>query len=46
MGELDFNYDDSLLQADEEEETEGFHAKQQEQDDQEVLPCRPANGQQ
>ena len=39
MGELDFNYDDSLLQADDEEDVAVTDTQQQEQEDQEVLKC-------
>lgn len=40
MGELNFNYDVSLLQGDDEEEaTAVIDSQQQEQEDQEVLQC-------
>ena len=37
MGELDFTYDDSLLQGEEEEDTAVLTTQQKEQEDQEVL---------
>lgn len=44
MGELNFNYDVSLLQGDDEDEaTAVLDTQQQEQEDQEVLQSRRAN---
>lgn len=37
MGELDFTYDDSLLQGEEEEDTAVLSTQQKEQEDQEVF---------
>ena len=37
MGELDFTYDDSLLQGEEEEDTAVLTTQQKEQEDQEVF---------